>query len=368
MAVGADVIIIGGGVVGCSAAYYLAREGVSVALFEKDSVASHASGFAFGGVIKVLGEKTWDVCGQLSLYSERLHFELGESLEDESGVDTGYRRVPHVSLALTEAEAQSYRREYLLRADDHSIDVRWLSYGELSHIEPRISPDLDGGLYVGEAYDVEPYRFTLALWQAAERRGASLHNREVTSLNRSGDRVTGVRAGGESFDAGAVIIAAGPWSGGALTQLPISPLKGQIVRLRAPGPPVNVSLWWNGDYATSKTDGLVWAGTTEENAGFDDSPTDEGRDAIIASVVRVLPYLENAELVRQTACLRPVTPDGLPIIGPVPCLEGVFASTGAGRNGIQLGPAMGRAAADLALGLDSHVDLGFADPARFGAV
>ena len=366
-----DVIVVGGGVVGCSAAYYLARDGASVALFERDSVAGHASGFAFGGVIKALGGRADDPFDRLFDYSEGLHIELGARLNDESGMDTGYRRNPHVALAQTEHEADFYREVYRRHAGDHSKDVRWLAYGELAHIEARVSTGLLGGLYVGESYDVEPYRFTSALWQATERRGGKIYNREVSSLVRSGGRVTGVRAGGDEFSAGSTIIAAGPWSGGdsggALTSMPIAPLKGQIIRLRAPGPPIRVSLSWGGDYATTKQDGLVWTGSTEERVGFNESPTPEGRDAVFKSAVSVLPYLQDAELVRQTACLRPIAPDGLPILGALPGGEGAIVATGAGRNGIQLGPAMGRSAADLALGRLPAVDLGFADPQRFAS-
>lgn len=364
-----DVIVVGGGVLGCSAAYYLARDRAKVALFEKDSVAGHASGFAFGGVIKALGGRADDPLDRLFDYSERLHIELGGSLNDESGMDTGYRRNPHVSLARTAGEAEFYRNIYRSHAEDHSRDVRWLEYGELAHIEARVSTDLLGGLYVGESYDVEPYRFNVALWQAAERRGGKFYNREVTSLLESNGRVTGVRAGGDEFSAGSTIIAAGPWSGidsgGALTSLPISPLKGQILRLRAPGPPILVSLAWGADYATTKQDGLVWTGSTEERVGFDDRPSPGGRDAVLQSALTVLPYLEDAELVQHTACLRPIAPDGLPILGALPGAEGAIVATGAGRNGIQLGPAMGRSAADLALGRKPSVDLGFADPNRF---
>ena len=355
--------------VGCSAAYYLAREGASVALFERDSVAGHASGFAFGGVIKALGGRADDPFDRLFEYSESLHIELGASLNAEAGIDTGYRRTPHVSLARTEQEADFYQEVYRRHASDHAKDVRWLAYGELAHIEARVSTDLIGGLYVGESYDVEPYRFTSALWQASERRGAKLHNRDVTTLIRTNGRVTGVRAGGEEFAAGSTIIAAGPWSGsesgGGLTSMPIAPLKGQILRLKAPGPPIMVSLSWGGDYATTKQDGLVWTGSTEERVGFNESPTPEGRDIVLRSALEVLPYLEDAELVQHTACLRPIAPDGLPILGALPGADGAIVATGAGRNGIQLGPAMGKSAADLALGKDPAVDLGFADPRRF---
>jgi len=179
-----------------------------------------------------------------------------------------------------------------------------------------------------------------------------------------------VVAGGQVFEADAVVAAAGPWSSQMLdgigVNVPVTPLKGQIIRLDAPGSPMRISLWWGENYATTKPDGLLWAGTTEEETEFDDSTTDEARDSIIGSVVEMLPYLEEAELVQQTACLRPMTPDRAPIIdAELESGEGLVIVTGAGRNGIMLGRAMGQAAAALATGAQSPIDVSAFSLARF---
>jgi glycine oxidase len=359
-----DVAVIGGGIAGCAAAYYLTRLGAQVTLFEKDSVASHASGFAFGGILTRWDLDSGDPLSGLSALSDRLHGELSRELAAESGVDPQYVRKPAVFLALTEREAASYRSTYralAAQANAGRSDARWLGHGELSHIEARISDRVLGGLYAGGALEVEPYKLTLGLWQSAERRGAKLVNREVTGITLSGHRAIGVEAGGDRHAAGAVVIANGPWAAEAGRWLgvpiPVTPLKGQILRLDAPGPAIEVSLWWGGDYVSSKPDGLVWAGTTEEHAGFDESPTPAARDRITKSLVSVLPYLAGAKLVKQTACLRPLSADRLPIIGPVPGVEGVFVATGAGRNGIELGPGIGRTAAQLAAGERPEADV-----------
>ena len=166
-----------------------------------------------------------------------------------------------------------------------------------------------------------------------------------------------------------VVLTMGPWSGMASSWLDVpinvKPLKGQIIRLRAPGPPLECSIGWAGDYATTKPDGLVWAGTTEEDAGFDEGTTTDARDSIMASLVKMLPALAEAQLVQQTACLRPVSADGLLVLGPVPGWEGVYIATGGARSGISLGPAMGRIAADLVTNGSSDVPIDPFDPARF---
>ena len=358
---------MGGGIVGCSAAYFLAKEGHSVTLFEKDSVAAHASGFAFGVLLPPLVEDPADPEFDLNRVSFRLHRELAAQLPSDGGIKTDLRKKASVVLAMSESEAAQFKSAYRT-VGGHGRDVRWLANGELSHIEARIAPDIPGGFYLGDSYEVDPYTLTLSMWQAAEKLGAKLVNRSVTAISTDGDGVT-VEAGGEKVSAGSVIVAAGPWSGSLLEtcgiQVPVMPLKGQIVRLQAPGPEMRVSLWWNGDYAGSKPDGLMWCGTTEERVGFDENITTPARDKITESALRVLPFLSEAKLVKQTACLRPITADGMPVIGRLPGMEKIVVATGAGRHGIAIGPGMGRSAADMAAGRDSSVDVSSLSASRF---
>jgi len=355
------VVVVGGGIVGCSAAYCLAGAGIATLLIERDSIAGHASGFAYGGLTPA-GD-TADPCEALKAASNRLHAELGEALEEETGIDTEYRARDSLLLATSAAEAAQMRAAA-------GAGARWLDGDEARRVEPRIAPSVTGALWIDDHHEVEPYKLTLALWQASERRGAVLRYGTATGLLRRGSRVSGLAVDGDPIEAEAVIIAAGPWTGQASrwlgVNLPVSPLKGQIIRLRAPGPPLAAALWWGGDYADSKSDGLIWAGTTEERVGFDENPTPRARDRITASLLSVLPSMADAELVKQTACLRPVVPDGMPVIGAVPGVEGAVVATAAGRQGIVLGPIMGRAAADLAMGRRPAVDLAPFAPARFG--
>ena len=163
----------------------------------------------------------------------------------------------------------------------------------------------------------------------------------------------------------------GPWSGEASswlkTSIRVSPLKGQILRLLAPGPPLNCSVDWAGNYATTKPDGLLWTGTTEEHVGFDEAPNPQGLDSIMGSLLKMIPSLGQAQVVRQTACLRPLAADGKPLLGPIPDWEGAYMSTGAGRSGILLGPAMGRIIADLITRGESDIPTESFSPGRFRA-
>jgi glycine oxidase len=166
-----------------------------------------------------------------------------------------------------------------------------------------------------------------------------------------------------------VILALGPWSGDVSAwvgvKIDVRPLKGQILRLQAPGPPVVCSVGWGHNYATTKTDGLLWAGTTEEEAGFDEESTLAARDEIGDALVRMLPAMVDAQVVHQTACLRPVASDGLLVLGRMRGLDHVHVATGGGRKGILYGTAMGRAIADLVLGRKTRIALEPFAPDRF---
>ena len=363
----ADVVVVGGGVVGVSTAYFLGEAGLSTVVVERDSVGGHASGFAYGGLSGLVGPGPIQ---PLAREGMRIHRELSESLPAQTGAGTEFRYRPALALALTEEDAAAAKGEMDWRAAEDGYEVRWVEPGEVRDIEPRVAADTFGGVHTEGVADLDPHRFMLALTKAAELRGASVVTGRAAGLTREEGRVTGVTLDDGEIAAEHVVLAMGPWAEAAVSWLgssaPIRPLKGQILRLRAPGPPIGTSIGWDGNYAVTKPDGLVWTGTTEEEVGFDERPSAEAREEITRSFMRVLPFLGEAELVRQTACLRPITPDRLPLLGRAPELENAYVATGAGRSGILLGPAMGKAVADLIATGESSIPVEPFSPRRFG--
>lgn len=361
-----DVVVIGGGITGCSAAYFLSKQGQKVTLIEKDSVAAHASGFAFGVLLPRIFESVNDPVDELTAFSLDLHRRIADELG--SPEKPLRREKASVLLALEDLDAQQYGAIY--RSGSTIGDVRWLEHGELSHIEARISPDVRGGLYLGDAAEISPHEFTSALWSSATKYGAELISGEVKSIQTNSDSVT-VDIGDDTISSARLIVAAGPWSSGLLSEVgvtvPVEPLKGQIVRVKAPGPEMRVSLWWGSDYAGSKPDGLVWCGTTEERVGYDEEPDQAGRGQVLSSARKALPFLADAEVVQHTACLRPVSNDGMPVLGLTDSSSPVVVATGGGRNGIVLGPALGKVAADMATGTETDPDITALSPTRFSA-
>ena len=371
-----DVVIIGGGIAGIATAYYLAETGVRSTVIERDGIASHASGFAYGGLSGGVPNGP-QVNTPVIEYSTGLYPALASALTAETHVDIQYQPRPLLRLALSDDEAAALTQHLAWQQAQPGYAVEWLTADEARALEPRISPETVGALHVEGSSDVEPYRLTLALGQAAEQRGATLRSGQVTAVHVVGGRVEGVSistgaGSAERIPCDTVVVAMGPWTAQASdwfgVPLPVHPLKGQIIRLQAPGAPYALSIGHRSNYAMTKpADGLVWCGTTEEHADFDESRTTEARDAIIESTLRMLPALEDAELVLQTACLRPVTPDGAVMLGAVPGVDSAYVATGGGRQGIMMGPGMGKATADLIVEGVAGIDLSPYEPGRFSA-
>jgi glycine oxidase len=277
-----DVVIVGGGITGMTTAYYLAKAGVPSVLVERDAIGSHASGFAYGGLSPLSGFGIPGPMAEIGQDGMRLHRELSKSLLDETGIDVDFRVRSSLALAFTEADVRRLQAALPWQQKQPGYTVRWLDIVEARRVEPRISDETLGATLVEGGGAVEPYRLVLALTRAAEDLGVKVRHGRAIGLRREGGRVTGVILERETLSCATAVLALGPWSAEASdwigVPIDVRPLKGQIIRLQAPGPPVDCSVGWGHNYATTKTDGLVWAGTTEEEAGFDEESTVAARD------------------------------------------------------------------------------------------
>ncbi len=362
-------VICGGGVIGAAIAYELASRGRPPLIIESDAVASGASGAA-AGILTPPPAGGSDPLDELRRVSFALHTDLATRLPEESGVDYAYSVTPRVLLA-TNAEEEAQARAIAERLAAAGDDGRWVDADALTAVTGWVDQGHRGGVILEPSAQLDPYRFTLALVTAAERLGAIVQSGRVTGLMRDGGRVIGVALDGRSVEASRVVVAMGPWSAEAGdwfgTGVPVVPLKGQIVKVRPSQTFAAHSFSHAGNYAITKPDGIVFLGTTEERVGFDRGVTEEARDEILSWGLRFASALRDAELVEQTACLRPLTRDERPMIGAIEGLDGAYLATGHGRQGILMAPATGRAIADLILGgATDCFDLTPYDPMRFG--
>ena len=363
---GADVVIVGGGIVGISTAYLLGLEGIKSIIVERDAIGSHASGFAYGGVggwgvpepTSTIGKEGW-----------RLHREFVDALPEETGINFDFRARAALTLTFNDEEAQALRSDLSWRKEEPGNRIRWVEAAEARAIEPRVSQEAIGGTYDEGGADLEPYRLLLALVQQSEKLGATIRHGSARGLKRQGDRVEAVLLDNGEIPCEHAVLSMGPWGGEASDWLgisiPVRPNKGQILRLQAPGAPVRTNIGWLHDYAITKPDGLLWTGTTEENAGFNDGPTTEARDKIMSSLLKMLPCMVDARLAQHTACLRPLSSDDRLILGKVPGWEGVYLATGGNRQGIRLGPGMARVVVDLITKGATDIPIDAFNPGRF---
>jgi glycine/D-amino acid oxidase-like deaminating enzyme len=353
--------VCGAGVVGASVAYFLARRGVDVTLVERSGVACAASGKS-GGFLAL------DWCDGTPLEPlARASFALHARLPRELGVEYGYRRMETFSIAAHERTTPRGR---------HAVDPPgWL----------------DGAGVVRAALgttdttaQIHPERFTAALVDAARRYGARLHMGVVEDLVRRGGAVGGVRVDGATLEAEAVVIAMGPWSGRLASPLglpPIDGLKGYSVILAAPEVPAHALFL---EYRTSdgrtvepeifpRPDGDVYVCGMTDPTPLPDAPeavsvSEVACETLARAAARVSSALAAARIERRQACYRPVTSDGLPVIGPVPGVAGAYVATGHGPWGMLNAPATGQALAELIVdGVPSSLDLRPFDPRRLPA-
>ena len=359
MAETADVVVIGAGVVGCSVAYYLAREGLNVTLLEREAIGSGASAHATGSLSLLGAEFTAGPSFHIARASYAEFVQLVPQLETATGVDLLYQRRPSLRLALDDEEADLIKS--LMVWQQPHVAMHWIDAEEVRAIEPRLSPSIIGAMYEDESAQLDSYRFNLALARGAELEGANILYREVTGLASRGSTVAGVKTASGDIHCGEVVVAAGTWSRVFSSWLdfpvPVRPMKGERLLLNYPGEPLPalISSPKRG-HMISRRDGLTSVGSTggrdydekelflgEE---FDRQPTETARLELLQRAIDVFPDLERAELVQQLAGSRPLSPDRKPIIGPVPGRDGIHLATGHTTKGIHLGPITGRIIAD----------------------
>jgi len=350
------VVICGGGVIGAAIAYFLTRRGVRPIIVERTGIACAASGKS-GGFLAL------DWCDGTPLQAlARRSFELHAGLPGEIGGDWGYRRLTTYS---------GFAAATGLRRRGGNGAVPWLAQSVT--VDRRLGSP-------ATTAQVHPARFTAALMQAAEAGGAELRLGEVTGLLRREGRVAGVELAGGTIDAEAVVVAMGPWSiiAARWLRLPaVHGLKGHSLVFDVTLPAEALFLdYQDGDGASyspeiyPRDDGTTYVCAISSDSPLPTDPAtvvpDEGAiERLAAMCARLSPALGQARVLAQQACHRPVTADGVPLIGPVPGLAGAYVATGHSVWGMLNAPATGEAMAELIVdGAARSVDLSPFDPGR----
>jgi glycine oxidase len=324
-----SVLIVGGGVIGCAIAERLSRERRHrVLLLERETLGAHASGAA-AGLLAPYGDGGG--LSELASRSLSLFPEVVERVE-RSGIGVEYREQEGIAPALTAEEERRLRRG----------PGRWLDAPRALEEEPGLSPDVRGAAVLQEA-QVTPIRLVRALAHTAAAQGAEIREGSpVTAVRVRDGAALGVQTSDGLERADVVVLAAGPWTpalaGPAGVAVDVRPSRGQLVMLRPRAPVLRRLLSWRAHYLVPKPDGTVVAGSTNEDVGFDDRPTAEGIAGLLGFATRAVPVLRGAAVERVWAALRPMTPDGRPIVEQSSRLPNLVVATGHGANGILLAP------------------------------
>ncbi|MBI3129689.1 MAG: FAD-dependent oxidoreductase [Candidatus Tectomicrobia bacterium] len=366
----ADVIVAGGGVMGLACARELALAGREVLLLEKGRTGSGAT-WASAGIVSTHGTAgRADRGGEAGLRLRRASFPLwpgfARALQEESGLDPEFRETGVLLLALDEGQA----RELQAEPGTHALgEGRWLGAAELREAEPALSDRLPGALLLPGG-SVDPRKLAPALALACRRLGVEIREGQlVRELLVEGGRARGVRTLDGEAGAPAVLVCAGVGSRelpGLAPAPPILPQRGQILSLDARGiGPRRVLITPEDPYFVPRADGRLVLGATRELAGEDPRLTAGGLAWLLTSGIRVIPALAHAPIEETWTGFRPLSADGLPLIGPGR-LEGLFFCAGHGPTGIGPAPASARLAAALLLGEAPPLDPAPYDPRRFG--
>lgn len=374
----ADVLVIGGGVIGLAVAWRAAQRGLEDIVVVDPSPGHGAAGVAAGMLAPVTelqyGEEPLLRLGMAS--NERYAAFAAELTEASGGEDTGYRRCGTVAVAL-DSDDRAELRELHAFHERLGLDSTWLTGREARKLEPMLAPGVRGGLHVADDHQVDPRRLLTALVRACERAGVVFHRTEAVELLVEGGRAVGARLGtGGTLAADRVVLAAGPHSH-RLPGLPegvlpaVRPVKGQILRLRIPDAyrPFlnrNVRAVVRGQhlYLVPRENGELVIGATTEEQGYDTTVTAGGVYELLRDAHELVPGITELPLVETSAGLRPGSPDNAPLLGPTD-LPGLVAATGHYRNGVLLTPVTADLLADyLATGEVPELARPFA-PSRF---
>lgn len=349
-----DVVIAGGGVIGCSIAYHLGKAGAEVIVVEREEVAAEASSAA-AGLLAPIGE----ISGQsayanLLLASWSLYPELIPTLEEASGVQAEYYCPGSLHTATNAADAELLRRQ-MATWGPLGLQVTWLTGDEVRAQEPLLTPGVEVAIYTPKDGSIKPAAVTRAYAGAARQQGVLFYERtEITGIQHSSFRVTGVQTAlGEVISCNQLVIAAGAWSarfGEWLGfSIPVSPMRGQILSLRQPASSLKHILFGEGVYLVPKLDETIYVGATVEQAGFDKSVTAEGIAWLLSSAIQLVPALGSAPIANIWAGLRPWSPDSRPILGKAPDWENVTLATGHSATGFELSAITGVTIAELVM-------------------
>ena len=388
-----DVIVIGGGIVGCSAAMFLADAGMDVNLLDRGEISGEASGLNAGSI----GGYGWGRSPSLQEHLTMGSLDIFKSLQIEKGYDIEFRQSGSL-VAIQSLNQYEYAQERVSYLKSEGMQVEILSPSEAKSYEPNLNGDLNGYMYSSYRGQADPIKSTRAFSEVAKKNGAIITtSAPVTDLEQAGQGWI-VRSHNRVFNCQALLIATGAWTyeiGNMIgLNIPIQPVRGQMWATDSIPPRIfhtissmESSEYWhknpiinedsppelthNGDsrvtrhlYGRQRANGEVIFGGDRELLGLRDDVSFTGIEVNKTHAGEILPFLDELSVKRTWSGIMPFSPDGLPLIGRIEQYENLFLATGLGSSGFGRGPGSGMLVADLIVRGEGHPALQESIPTR----
>ena len=362
------VVVVGAGVIGCSVAYELARRGVRVDVIDCRDVGQGATQASAGVLAPFVEAHAGSPVLDLGARSLDLYDQFVARVVEDSGSTVQYLRTGTLEVATDDA--------FLARLRDlgkvyraNGVEVEYLDAKAIRAVEPQLSGNVLGGLLVHTHGFVGATDLTHALRRAACVHGVTfVTSVSATKVSKLSDGLR-VETGVSDFSCDVVVLAAGSWSGQVEIEdaepTPVRPIRGQLLHLGWPAPPLTRVVWARRCYLVPWTDGSVLAGATMEDVGFDERATVSGIQELLHLTQEIVPTSGAAWFKGVRVGLRPGTPDDLPVIGPSAKLPGLIFATGHFRNGILLAPLTASIVGDWVVERRRDPALAITSPLRF---
>ncbi|MGC4191011.1 MAG: FAD-dependent oxidoreductase [Thermomicrobiales bacterium] len=369
-------VVIGGGIVGASAAWHLAQAGVETVLVDRFD---RGQATAAGAGIVSPGPSRHEAAAFYALAKPAVAYypELVAGLAEAGQTDTGYEVVGEMYLSENEEEAAQLEEIHarILQRREQGVpnigEVSWLDTHQVHDLFPAVRPDIPRAIHIAGAARVDGAKVRDAMLEGAEQKGMRRVDGPA-ALVVEGGTVRGVTVAGERIDADAVVLAAGAWTNELIaplgSALPVAPQKGQILHVTLGETDTSrwpILAWFQDLYVlTFRPNRVVVGATRETGSGFDTRMTPGGVKTVLDIGLRVAPGLANGTLHEVRVGLRPFSDDGAPFLGRFPGHDNVIVATGHGPSGLTLGPYSGKVAADLARGEMVDLDFRYFEVAR----
>jgi glycine oxidase len=366
-----DIVIVGGGIMGGSIAFELAKRKLNVAVLDRQEL-MHEASWAAAGMLSPAPDCAAAIpvvpLGRASL---AMYSKFVDEVEQASAIRTGYRPGGAVIVISGEDAEQEVDKLVTLHRG-LGLACEPLPLDQARNMEPALGQDACATALLPDECSIEPRPLTAAVLNAASAAGVTvLPGTEVVSLALDGKKCVGVKtSSGETIYAAQVVLAAGCWSSQILNAVPYAPtvpLRGQLIALRHSGTPIRNVLRSERGYIVPRgrtSPQTVILGSTIENAGYEKRVTSGGLEKILAAANALVPELANAEVIETWSGLRPGTPDQLPILGPAD-IEGLVFATGHYRNGILLAPITAKLVGEWIMEKKTSIDWEKFSPLRF---